>query len=149
MIRLRDDPARLRPDHYPQVLRMRTTFADVDSFRHLNNVALARYFEEARVTLNMQVFGVDAIVRPSADLPLLLAGVVIDYVSQGQYPGDVEVATGVSKIGRSSFTQVAGLFQDGRCVALCDAVAVYAKGGRGVELPPDARAGLERFLISG
>ena len=110
-------------------------------------MALARFFEEGRVTLNAQVFGVETVVRPPADLPLLLAGVVIDYVSQGEYPGDVQVATGLSKIGRSSFTQAAGVFQEGRCVALCDAVAVYAKGGRGVEIPPDARRSLERFLI--
>jgi len=147
MIRLRDDLLRLKLQTYPRVVEMRATYADVDSFQHLNNVALARYFEEGRATLNMEVFGVDAVVRPSEGVQLLFASIVIDYVSQGQYPGKVEVGTGVSKVGRSSFTQSAGLFQQGRCVALCDAVTVFASGGKGAELPPDVRAALQQRVV--
>lgn len=80
MTRLRDDAVRLRPELYPQRPEVRTAFADLDSFRHSNNVALARFFEEGRATLGMSVFGVDALVRPTS-VQLLLAGVAIDYVS--------------------------------------------------------------------
>jgi len=147
MSRLRDDPMRLSPGAYPQRLDMRCSYADVDSFQHLNNVALARFFEEGRATMNMSVFGVDAVVRPSPGVQLLFASIAIDYVSQGQYPGTVEVGTAVSTIGRSSFTQAAGVFQDGRCVALCDAVTVYAVDGRSAELPATVRDALGALLI--
>jgi acyl-CoA thioester hydrolase len=119
-MRLRDIPMRLRPETYPQLLDIRAAYADVDSFQHLNNVALARYFEEGRASLNMEVFGVDAVVRPSGGMQLLFASVTIDYVAQGAYPGMITVATGISAIGRSSFTHCGGLFQTGRCIALCE-----------------------------
>jgi acyl-CoA thioester hydrolase len=147
MSRLRDDATRLRPQAYPQQLDMRASYADVDSFQHLNNVALARYFEEGRATLNMGVFGVDTVVRPSAGVQLLFASIAIDYLSQGEYPGAVTVCTAVSKIGRSSFTQAAALFQGERCLALCDAVTVFAIDGKGADLPADVRGELEQLLI--
>jgi acyl-CoA thioester hydrolase len=148
MRRLRDDPASLRLETYPQVIELRASYADVDSFQHLNNVAMARFFEEGRATMNMSAFGEDAVVRPSSGLQLLLASVSIDYVSQGQYPGTVQVGTGVSRLGRSSFRQTAGLFQDRRCIALCEAVTVCAFGGKGADLPAHARAALERLVIN-
>jgi acyl-CoA thioester hydrolase len=147
MARLRDDPRRMTLDAYADVIEMRASYADVDSFQHLNNVALARFFEEGRATLNMSVFGVDSVVRPSDSVQLLFASIVIDYVSQGHYPGVVQVGTAISKIGRASFDHIAGLFQDGRCIALCDTVSVYAIAGKSAELPPEARAALTRFLI--
>jgi acyl-CoA thioester hydrolase len=144
-MRLRDNPTRLKPDAYAQVIEIRATYGDVDSFQHLNNVALARFFEEGRSTMNMSVFGEDAVVRPSAGVQLLFASVAIDYVAQGRYPGSVSIGTSVSQIGRSSFTQSAGLFQQDRCVALCEAVTVYAVDGRGEALPAEVRAALERL----
>ncbi|MBV9509688.1 MAG: hypothetical protein JO303_05335, partial [Caulobacteraceae bacterium] len=93
--------------------------------------------------LNMEVFGVDAVVRPAPGAQLLFASVAIDYVSQGKYPGLVRIATGVSHIGRSSFTYSAGVFQDGVCVALSEAVTVYAIDSKGRELPSAVRAALE------
>ena len=146
MTRLREDARRLRLEIYPQVLEVRAAFADVDSFRHLNNVALARFFEEGRATFTMSAFGVDAIVRPSA-VQLLLAGVVIDYVSQGEYPGLIQIGTGVSHIGRTSYSYAAGLFQNGRCIALCDAVMVHVRDGEAAELPAEAKAALEPFRL--
>lgn len=44
---LRDDPARLDIANYPMRYTSRVLFADMDGFRHLNNVAIARFFEEA------------------------------------------------------------------------------------------------------
>ena len=147
MNRLRDDPGRLRPDAYAQLLEMRASYADVDSFQHLNNVALARFFEEGRAAMNMSVFGVDAVVRPSDGVQLLFASIAIDYVSLGEYPGMVQVGTAVGRIGRSSFSQSAGIFQNGRCVALCNAVTVFAIDSKAAELPPEIRAALERVLV--
>ncbi|MET0293939.1 MAG: acyl-CoA thioesterase [Phenylobacterium sp.] len=143
MARLSDDAWRLRRENYPLAVEIRAAYGDVDSFHHLNNVALARFLEEGRATMNMQVFGVDAVVRPSGDVQLLFASVTIDYIAQGTYPGTVTVAVAASRVGGSSYVQSCGVFQNGRCIALCDAVTVYAAAGRGAPLPPDARATLE------
>src|ERR1051326_7986977 len=95
MARLRDEVARLRLSAYPRIVEIRATYADVDSFQHLNNVALARFFEEGRAAMNMELFGVDAVVRPSAGVQLLFASIAMEFLAQGTYPGSVTVATGV------------------------------------------------------
>jgi acyl-CoA thioester hydrolase len=147
MPRLRDDANRLSRQAYPRLFEMRASYGDVDSFQHLNNVALARYLEEGRASLNMEVFGIDAVVRPSLGVQLLFASIEIDYVSQGLYPGVITVATAISRIGRSSFVHASALFQNDNCVALCDAVTVHAVNGKGLDLPPEIRAGLEGLMI--
>jgi acyl-CoA thioester hydrolase len=147
MARLRDDLMRMKPEIYAQSVEIRTTYADIDSFQHLNNVAIARFFEEGRAHMNMALFGVDAVVRPTSSLQLMFASVTIDYVSQGEYPGAITVGTSVSHIGRTSYVQSGGLFQRGRCVALCDAVTVYAVDGKPVPIPDDVTSTLKRLKL--
>ncbi|MET0182800.1 MAG: acyl-CoA thioesterase [Caulobacterales bacterium] len=149
MARLRDEKARLNLASYPQIFDVRAAYADVDSFQHLNNVAMARYFEEGRAAMNMHLFGVDTVVRPSGGVQLLFATITIDYVAQGAYPGVVTVATGISKVGRSSFNQAGGLFQDERCIALCEAVTVYAVDGAGKPLPDDTITAMRELAFAG
>jgi acyl-CoA thioester hydrolase len=148
MPRLRDEEARLRLGSYPRKVEIRATYADVDSFQHLNNVALARFFEEGRAAMNMELFGVDTVVRPSEGVQLLFASIAIEYLAQGQYPGSVTVATGVSSVGRSSFTQSAAIFQGETCLAVCEAVTVYGVDGRGQPLPDSVRASLPEFAFA-
>ena len=147
MNRLRDEKRRLNMEAYALNVEIRASYADVDSFCHLNNVAIARYFEEGRASLNIGVFGADVVVRPSGGVQLLFARVEIDYLAQGDYPGKVSVGTAVSRIGRSSFTQSSGLFQKGECLALCEATTVFAMNGRATELSPTIKAALELLQL--
>ena len=148
MPRLKDEEARLRRESYPRTVEIRATHADVDSFQDLNNVALARFFEEGRAAMNMELFGVDTVVRPSAGVQLPFASIAIEYVAQGQYPGSVTVATGIASVGRSSFTQSAATFQDEICLAVCDAVTVYTVGGKGQPLPEHVRSPLSTMWFA-
>jgi acyl-CoA thioester hydrolase len=149
MARLRDEESRLQLASYPRTVEIRATYGDVDSFQHLNNVALARFFEEGRAAMNMELFGVDAVVRPSDGVQLLFASIAIEYVAQGRYPGSVTVATGVSAVGRSSFSQSAAIFQGETCLAVCEAVTVHAKDGKGQVLPDEVRAALAKISFAG
>jgi len=97
--------------------------------------------------MNMSLFGVDAVVRPTSSLQLVLANVTIDYVSSGEYPGMVSVGTAVSQIGSTSYVQSAALFQRGRCLAVCDAVTVYAIDGKPTALPADTVSTLKRLKL--
>ena len=141
--RLADEAWRLAADAYPRVLALRAVYGDIDSFQHLNNVAISRFFEEGRAVINMEAFGEDAVVRPSSGEQLLFASVSVEYLAQGNYPGELLVGTAVSRIGGSSFVHSAALFQHGRPIALCDAVTVYAVDGKSRPLPPSARERLE------
>src|SRR5437764_1817097 len=121
---IKDDPGRLAVDTYPLRFDLRILYADMDAFRHLNNGATGRYFEDGRASFNIEVFGPACMIDPPPGRQLLFANVVIDFVRQAHYPGRVEIATGCSRLGNSSYVLSQAAFQNGECFALADAVMV-------------------------
>ena len=144
---IRDDQARLRPETYPHHFEQRALFADMDAFRHLNNGAATRYFEEGRASLNAGVFGVAALVDPPNGLQLLFATVVTDYLAQAHYPGTVTVCSGIAKVGRTSWTFAHAAFQDGVCFALSESVVVKSHHGKPEPLSDGERAEMAKVML--
>ncbi len=121
-------------------------FADLDPANHVNNVAYAQYFESGRVA-----FWCDA----ERDLAVssamwVIARLVIDYRSQMDFPGEVEVGTRVLSLGRSSARIGQGLFRDGACVATSVSVGVLVDmdTARSTAIPDDLRQAM-RALSEG
>lgn len=133
MASLKDQPARHIVASYPLRFTTRVLYSDMDAFRHVNNGATGRYFEEGRADLNIRVFGPKCMTDPG-DLQLLFANVIVDYIRQGDYPGSVEIATAVSRIGNSSYVIAQAAFQHGECFALAEAVMVKAIAGKAERL---------------
>jgi acyl-CoA thioester hydrolase len=106
----KDAPERLIKQNYPLCFEHRTLYADMDGFRHLNNGAIGRFFEEGRADLNIQIFGADVMTNPPAGLQLLFASVHIDFLKQAHCPGLVEIATAVNRLGNSSWGVVQAAF---------------------------------------
>ncbi|MBQ0772098.1 MAG: acyl-CoA thioesterase [Sphingomonadales bacterium] len=133
-------------ENYPVSVVMQTRFQDIDPNRHLNNVAFAAMFENARVRLNRSL-------RPWADRPKnersMVAAVTINYLSEGQYPDDVEISSGVSRIGTSSYVITQAMFQNGRCLATCDSVIVCRTDGEGKPLRQEVIEELEKMRTTG
>ncbi|QJB69272.1 acyl-CoA thioesterase [Parasphingorhabdus halotolerans] len=136
----RPEPWQLDPDNYPVSLLTPTRFQDIDPNRHLNNVAFASMFENARVRLNRNL-------RPWADRPKnersMIASVTINYLREGLFPDDVTVCSGVSHIGTSSYVISQAMFQNGKCLATCDGVIVCRTDGEGKPLRKEVVAALE------
>jgi len=57
------------------------------------------------------------------------------------------VATGVLRLGSSSFTLGQALFQKGECIGVCESVTVHLSGGRPAPLPAEFRAALELHAL--
>ena len=75
-------------------------FYETDGLRHVNNTVVPKWFETAREPI-FKLF------NPSLDLsrwPLIIASVAVDYLAQIHYGKDVEIKTGIARIGNSSFT---------------------------------------------
>lgn len=142
----RPEPWQMVAENYPVSVVMQTRFQDIDPNRHLNNVAFAALFENARVRLNREL-------RPWGDRPKnersMVAAVTINYLREGQYPDDVEVSSGVSKIGRSSYIIAQAMFQNDRCIATCDSVIVCRTDGEGKPLRAAVVAELEKMRTKG
>ncbi len=138
----RPETWQLVAENYPVSVVMQTRFQDIDPNRHLNNVAFASLFENARVRLNREL-------RPWNDRPKnersMVAAVTINYLREGQYPDDVEVSSGVSKIGTSSYVIAQAMFQNGLCIATCDSVIVCRTDGEGKPLRAPVVAALEKM----
>ena len=99
-------------------------FGDQDSLAHINNVALAQYFEVSRTAF---VYDVIRKAGPKAveTVEFILARVVIDFVSELHYPGRVDVGARITRLGNKSMTSGYGIFQGERCIATSTAVNVF------------------------
>ena len=143
MSRLAEQAGRLDAGNYPVRFAYRTLYSDMDPNRHLNNGAFGRLFEEGRADLHYRVMDVPA----ASGLILLLATITIEFLREGRYPGSVEVASAVLRVGSSSYVLAQAAFQDEACVALADCVMV--KASRSVGVGPVPLTDTERELLAG
>lgn len=143
---MREDLRRRILDNYPWRIDLETRFTDMDINRHLNNVAVARLYEEARVRFNHGLWR----AHPTIDRPHYLIGhVAIDYLGEGSYPAPVTVGYGVGSIGTKSYRTAMGLFQNDACIGLSDAVMVYRGPDGPAPIPDGLRAILEGWALRG
>ena len=138
--RLAGQARRLDPGNYPVRFAYRTLYSDMDPNRHLNHGAFGRLFEEGRADLHHRVMDSSA----ANGQILLLATITIEFLREGRYPGSVEVASAVLRVGGSSYVLAQAAFQDRACVALADCVMVKASIHGPVPL-----TGTERELLAG
>ncbi|MCC7272440.1 MAG: acyl-CoA thioesterase [Alphaproteobacteria bacterium] len=95
-------------------------YGDMDVNGHVNNIAIAQFCEGGRVAFER----VCDLQREHAALGLSLAKVTIEFRAEAHFPGIIRVGTRLLGFGRSSCRLLQGVFQDGRCVATSEAVAV-------------------------
>src|SRR5690606_8935568 len=129
------EPHRLVLANYPHQLRLDTQYGDMDVHAHINNLAIARYFERARARFQVQAYAGYRLFRRDADFTLLLVENNIRFLAECNFPEPVTVGTGLGHIGTSSYQFRHALFQNGTCVALCDAAMVCAQDGKPVPVP--------------
>ena len=138
--RLAGQAGRLDAGNYPVRFAYRTLYSDMDPNRHLNNGAFGRLFEEGRADLHHRILNISA----ANGQILLLATITIEFLREGRYPGSVEVASAVLRVGGSSYVLAQAAFQDQACVALADCVMVKASRDGPVPLTET-----ERELLAG
>lgn len=136
------DPIRIEADRYPFTLQVVPRFADMDMLKHINNLALAEYHEEARVRFLAGIFGSNFLFA-KRNFRLLVAKATYDYLHEAHYPQPFEACVGISRIGNSSFDLALALFQEGQCVCLADVVMVYVKEDGPGAMPDGLRGALE------
>ncbi|WP_063041528.1 acyl-CoA thioesterase [Nocardia pseudovaccinii] len=135
-------------DAYPCQREISLIFGDMDTIGHVNNVAIARFFEEGRVIVERTI---DELRLSGEPLRMVLVHVEIDYLAEIEYPGQVQLGIGLHRVGRTSIEHRAGLFQRGRPVAVSRSVNVNTIAGRaGAEaLTEEYRAVARKLLLPG
>ncbi|MET0183113.1 MAG: acyl-CoA thioesterase [Caulobacterales bacterium] len=133
--------------NYPFLLTLQTRFSDMDTLEHLNNVAIAGLYEEARVRFHREVL--EGAMPRAPDMRTVVASLSISYLHEGFYPDQLACGTGIVSIGRSSYVVGQAFFQNGQCIGVCDTVLAQRKEGAAALVTPELRAGYEKLLIGG
>jgi len=137
------DPALLAPARYPATCTIATRYGDLDTNRHINNIAMAAMFEDARVRFQLGL-------AAEGELPLfMIVSFGIEYLSQAHYPEAITFHSAVTGHGRSSITLLQLAVQGTAPVALATSVMVLTDGSRPVPLPDHWAPALTRLGLSG
>jgi acyl-CoA thioester hydrolase len=110
-----------RPEDFPRHSFDKLRYRDTDRQGHINNAVFATLFETGRVEL---------LLNPEAPLHgpgagFVIARLIIDFVDEMHWPGEIDIATRVASVGRSSVRLEQALFQSGRHVASAQSVIVH------------------------
>lgn len=136
------DPALLDPAGYPHICEVTTRYADLDPNNHINNVAMAAIIEDARVRFHLASGFAKAI---PAGAQIMVVSLTIDYLAQAHYPHPLVIHSGLASVGERSLRLRHLLVQNGRPVALAEAVAVHVVDGKAVPLPETLRGTIEAW----
>ena len=140
-------PARIlpRPEQFPGRTSDIIRFGDLDPQGHVNNTVFATYFETGRVML---------LREPGNELgapgvTTVLARLDISFLREMHWPGTVEIGTGTTQIGRSSYLFLQAIFHEGECAATANATMVMIDRAtrKAHPLPDDVVARLEKLRI--
>lgn len=95
-------------------------FNETDALGHINNTVLTQWFEGARDPI-FKIFTPDLDTKAWR---LILASISIQFKAELFYGSPVELRTGVSMVGNSSFEVHHEAWQQGKCCAVGKAVLV-------------------------
>lgn len=96
-------------------------FGDVDGLGHINNCRLPVWFELGREP----IYGIFMPELDPTRVPLIVARITVDYISQMKYGKDIEFHTFIKKIGRTSLTAYQEAYQNGILTAKGETVLVH------------------------
>jgi acyl-CoA thioester hydrolase len=133
----------LDPASYPFSHRTETRFADMDVLGHINNVSMAGLFEHGRGMFNHAI----EVQRRAAGQRWLIVSVSLDYIAEAHFPEHVDVASGIVRIGNSSWDIASAAFQGGECKATCITTIVLTDANGPTAINEDLRAEFERLTI--
>lgn len=131
-------------DSFPVVISEKIRLSDTDRQGHVNNVNFAFFLEAGR----------SDILHERHDLRdpgchFVMATSTIDFRGELHWPGEVQIASGMERIGSSSVTFRQALFQGGRCVAESTSIIVQVNIARqkAEALSPRSRELFDALLV--
>lgn len=111
-----DNPLRLQRVSYPHWITERVRWSDTDMAGHANNLSFGAFCEVSRALILRNIIHPDSEQRGS----LLLAEFRLRFLSELHWPDEVDIGSGISVIGNSSYVFANALFKGDRCVAVAD-----------------------------
>ncbi|HCR48023.1 MAG TPA: thioesterase [Bacteroidetes bacterium] len=139
------EKAKLGLEKFPLKTFDKIRYNDTDRQGHVNNAAFSTFLETGRV---------EVLYNP--EFPILsdgasfvIAALRLNFKREIKWPGQVEIGTGLRKIGNSSMVLYQALFQQNECVADAETVIVQVddKTGASQPLSVEARTTLINWVL--
>ncbi len=136
----RIDRSRFDTANFPSVMELPVRFADLDVLWHVNNVAVISLLQEARVHFNREM----SLPSFKHGHRSVVAAMNVEYAGELNFPGMVEIATGILGLGRTSFTVAQMISQNGQAAVYSQVTMVVTGDSGAAPLPEAMRAAMER-----
>lgn len=136
-----------RFQRYAFVHRQYVAWGEMDAFSHVNNVAYARYFENARVELFRQLGSWNE--GAALDFGPVIINLNMQYRQQVRYPAELDVTLGITRMKKRSSSFLCSMWQGDVCVHTADAdfMWVHFAKGRPVEPPAGLMDALSPYIV--
>jgi acyl-CoA thioester hydrolase len=136
---------------FPLSIQVPIAWGDMDAFGHVNNTVYFRLFEDARIRFFEEV-GVGHRGPAAGGCAPILAATQCQFRVAMTYPDTARVETGISHVGRSSFTMRYRVHSErqGRLAAEGEGVVVWYdyEAQRSVALPDELRRRIEGMRVA-
>ena len=139
----KSEPWQLDPASYPFNHRTETRFADMDVLGHINNVSMAGLFEHGRGMFNHAI----EVQRRAPGQRWLIVSVNLNYIAEAHFPEPVDVASGILRVGSSSWDIASAAFQGGECKATCITTIVLTDKNGPTAIPDELRDEFSRLHV--
>ena len=136
----------LKLENFPLRTFDKIRYADTDRQGHVNNANFSSFLETGRVEVLYNT-AYPILVDGSS---FVIASLKLEFLNEITWPGEVNIGTGVLKIGNSSMTIFQRLFQEDQCVANAETVIVQVDNvtRRSSPLTDSAKKTLYAWLIN-
>ena len=135
----------LKLNDFPLKAHDKIRYGDTDRQGHINNANFLTFLETGRVEL---IYNPD-LLNDQDEINFVIASVQLDFLKEMKWPGQVDIGTGITKIGNSSIQMYQQLFQNDQCVARATTVIVQVDETTASSKPlsDHAKETLRRWLI--
>ncbi len=132
-------------EDFPSQTFDKVRYADTDRQGHVNNAVFATFLETGRVQF---LYNKDLPVLPEG-ASFVIAALQMIFRKELHWPGQVDIGSGIIKIGNSSVKLLQQLHQNGQCAAQAETVIVQVDDATGSSTPltDEAREILRRWLL--
>ena len=123
----------MQRDDFRHFMELAVRWGDMDAFGHVNNAQYFRYLESGRIDYLEEVLKRDF----EAQETVIVADIQCAFIQQLHYPVTLEVATRVSRLGRTSIHLLSAIYRRGeeQPVATSKGVLVWFDVGRQRSIP--------------
>lgn len=129
---------------YPHAFAIQTRYADEDRLGHVNNIAIAGYYDETRLRFSRQIFNT---IDQKEMSRIVTADSRVTYLAEVFYQDELEVRTGILRIGNASYEIGQALFRQDHCLGICTTTFVQASPSSASPLSDNLRAAMSPMLI--